>query len=289
MSIKTTKIRSIKSVPLKGAQYDGRPYPEGLWEPNYVGGWVGKTGSGKSTSLLNALIAYQRHNTFDKQILISPSALEDPKYDLVKFDDKYEEYSDALLKEIVQQQDDDIQEYKDHQEKLEVYNKFVRSGGNIKSLTDKEKKIIISLIVQDENGDQFITKPECKYSRLPMLVIVFDDLGSSGAYSNNSKSFMNSMACRCRHKNITMLHAVQHLYQLPRALRQQCGVMAIFRTKDHKILKELAKENSSTVTEDQFIQLYEKSMERDNPHDFLLCDFKLENFRRNYDELLTIS
>ena len=285
--IKTTKIKSIKSVPLKGYVYDNRPYPEGLWEPSYVGGWVGKTGSGKSTSMLNALIAYQRTNTFDKQILFSPSS--DPKYDLVKFDEHYEEYSDALLKEIVQQQDDDIEEYKNHKEALEVYNKFVRSGGNIKALNDKEKKIIISLIVQDENGDQYITKPECKYSRMPMMVIVFDDLGSSGAYSNNSKSFMNAMACRCRHKNITMLHAVQHLYQLPRALRQQCSIVCIFKTKDTKILKELAKENSSTVTEDQFIQLYNKSMERENPHDFLLCDFKLENFRRNYDELLTIS
>ena len=97
---------------------------------------------------------------------------------------------------------------------------------------------------------------------------------------------MNAMACRCRHKNITMLHATQHLYQIPRALRQQCGIMALFKTKDHKLLKEIARENSSTVTEEDFINLFEAATEE--KHDFLLCDFLNETFRKNYNNLLIL-
>ena len=63
--------------------------------------------------------------------------------------------------------------------------------------------------------------------------------------------------------------------------------MALFRTKDQKLLREIAKENSSDVTEDEFVRLYEEAV-RENKHDFLLADFLTETFRKNYDRLMTL-
>ena len=132
-----------------------------------------------------------------------------------------------------------MKEWKEYQKKKEVYDKFIKNGQSLGGFTNTEKKILFGMI----GGEGIIEKPFATMEREPYICVVFDDLGSSSAYSNNTSNFMNAMACRCRHKNITMIHATQHVYQIPRALRQQCSIMALFKTKDHKLLREIAKEN----------------------------------------------
>ena len=286
--ITTTKIKSTQVRKLPGNNYDGRSYPQGLWENNFVGAWVGKTNSGKSTSMMCAILDYVKTNTFDKLYCFSPSILEDDKYKQVNWTETYSDFDEPTLKKIVQEQEDDIQEFKDYKEKLKIYEKFMKSN-TLKNFTQAEKKILASMIILDDDGNELIEKPTNDYGRIPAALIVMDDLGSSGAYSNNVRSFMNAMACRCRHKNITMFHAVQHLYQLPRALRQQCQVLCLFKTKDIKLLKEIARENSSNVTEDQFMNLYDKAMETGDPHTFMCCDFKNECYRINYDKIMSMN
>ena len=270
----------MKQIP--GKQWDNRKVPLGLFQPSYVAGFVGKTGSGKSTALLNMLQEYQKSNTFDKFILFSPSSEDDPKYRVIDWDQIYSRYQEGRFKQIIAQQIDDMKEWKEYQKKKEVYDKFIKNGQSLGGFTNTEKKILFGMI----GGEGIIEKPFATMEREPYICVVFDDLGSSSAYSNNTSNFMNAMACRCRHKNITMIHATQHVYQIPRALRQQCSIMALFKTKDHKLLREIAKENSSDVNEDEFISLFEKATE--DPHCFLLCDFLNENFRKNFDNLLLL-
>ena len=57
-----------------------------------------------------ALLEYQKANTFDKMILISPSANEDPKYDRIDWTERYENYSGDIIKDIVEAQKEDIEE-----------------------------------------------------------------------------------------------------------------------------------------------------------------------------------
>ena len=275
---KLPKVLNLRPIP--GKDLDGRKIPLGLFKPSYVGGFVGKTGSGKSTALLNMLQEYQRSKTFDRYILFSPSAEDDPKYKVIEWDDIHENYTDNQMRAIVKKQDQDIKEFREYQEDIKLYNRLAK-GAKLESFTRAEKIRLFKMMVGGE-----IIKPECEFGREPYICVVFDGLGSSSAYSNNTKCFMNAMACRCRHKNITMLHATQHIYQIPRALRQQCGIMALFKTKDHKLLKEIARENSSTVTEEEFINLFEAATEE--KHDFLLCDFLNETFRKNYNNLLLL-
>lgn len=79
---------------------------------------------------------------------------------------------------------------------------------------------------------------------------------------------------------------VQHPYQCPRALRSQCSHTIIFQTKDEKLLQELARENCSHLSPDEFIQLYKHATV--SQHDFMLCDFKNNEVRKNFDEILSI-
>jgi len=81
---------------------------------------------------------------------------------------------------------------------------------------------------------------------------------------------------------------VQHPYQCPRALRSQCSHTMLFQSKDKKLIEELAKENCSHLTPEEFIELFQHATQQ--PHDFMLCDFKHNEVRKkNFDQALRIS
>ena len=61
----------------------------------------------------------------------------------------------------------------------------------------------------------------------------------------------------------------------------------LFATKDKKLLEELAKENCSHLTPDEFTQLFQHAT--DDAFSFMLCDFKKNEVRKNFDELLKIT
>ena len=286
MSITSTKIKAPQNKHLKGAEYDGRPYPEGLFKPHFQIGYCGRSGSGKSNSMMIALLEYQNLKTFDKMILISPSANEDPKYDRIDWTERYEDYDTELIKDIVEAQKEDIEEYKLYIQKLKIYEKFIKSK-TLKNFNETEKKILASMIILDDDGNQLIEKPTNDYGREPYAILVFDDLAGDSAYSNAMRNPLNSLACKQRHFRISSMHCVQALKSLPRTIRQQCGVMAIFPTKDETALMDICKENCSSITPDEFMKFYRKATDNEK-HSFLLADFNSGTFRKNYDELLHI-
>ena len=61
----------------------------------------------------------------------------------------------------------------------------------------------------------------------------------------------------------------------------------LFQTKDKKLLEELAKENCSHLSPEEFVQLFQHATA--DPHSFMLCDFKNNEVRKNFDEILKIS
>tara|TARA_R100000734_G_C3319038_1_gene114108 strand:+ start:1483 stop:2196 length:714 start_codon:yes stop_codon:yes gene_type:complete len=236
--------------------------------------------------MMIALLEYQKAGTFDKMILISPSANEDPKYDMIDWSERHENYSPQLIEDIVQSQKDDIEDYKLYLEKLKVYEKFIRSK-SLKNFTENEKRVLASMIILDEDGNELIEKPVNDYGREPYAIIVFDDLAGDNAYTNAIRNPLNSLACKQRHFRISSMHCVQTLKSLPRVIRQQCGIMAIFPTKDETALMDICKENCSSITPDEFMKFYHKATD-DEKHSFLLADFNSGTFRKNYNELLHI-
>ena len=276
--IHSTKIKTISNAPIKDLSDDSRKIPQGLFKPHLTTMVSGKTGSGKSTALIRMLKAYCDAGVFQKLILISPTAAYDAKYKMLPLTDVHEDYSDGLLNEIMEEQKDDMEEYEHIEKGQKLYDKFMAG----KRMT---KADLLQLYTMMNPMTEDLVRPAQRFDKLPYTAVILDDLGGTPAFKNGN-NFLNSIVCKSRHYKTNFFVCVQHPYQCPRALRSQCSHVILFQTKDKKLLEELAKENCSHLAPDEFVQLYQHATRE--PYDFMLCDFKTNEVRRNFDEVLTL-
>ena len=280
--IKSTRIKTIKNTPIHEKCRDCRKIPQGLFKPHMTFMVSGKTGSGKSTAVIHMLKAYTDNKVFQKMILISPTAAYDEKYKLLPMTSVHEDYSDQLLEEIMNEQKEDVEQYKETQENIILYKKFINS--TVKTKFTKDELLRLYNMLDPMTGE--ISEPFQEYDKLPYMAVILDDLGGTPAFRNGN-NFLNSIVCKSRHYLTNFFICVQHPYQCPRALRSQCSHTIIFQTKDKKLLEELARENCSHLTPDEFIKLFQYATT--GQHDFMLCDFKNNEVRKNFDEILSLS
>ena len=273
--VASTKIKSIANETIKDGSDDKRSIPDGLFKPHMTWMISGKTGSGKSTALIRMLKAYCDAGVFQKVILISPTAAYDAKYKMLPLSEVHEEYSDDLLNQIMDEQKDDIEKYKQTQDDMKLYDKFMKE----KRMTKKE---LLRLYTMMNPLTEEFEKPVQEFDKVPFTAVILDDLGGTSAFRNGNNA-LNSIVCKSRHYLTNFFVCVQHPYQCPRALRSQCSHVMLFATKDKKLLEELAKENCSHLTPEEFVELFQHST--GDPHSFMLCDFKV---RKNFDEVLKI-
>eukprot|EP01048_Picozoa_sp_COSAG05_P015356 COSAG05_NODE_1844_length_3977_cov_2.730015_2_plen_279_part_00 len=276
--IQSTKIQALTNEQIKDRADDKRVIPPGLFKPHMTTLISGKTGSGKSTALIRMLKAYCDAGVFQKVILISPTAAYDHKYKMLPLTDVHEDYSDGLLTEIMEEQKDDMEEYQQNEADIKLYDKFMKR----KQLTKTELVRLYSML--NPMTEEF-EKPVQQFDKLPYTAVILDDLGGTNAFRNGN-NFLNSIVCKSRHYLTNFFLCVQHPYQCPRALRSQCSHVMLFSTKDKKLLEELAKENCSHLTPDEFVQMFQHATQ--DPHDFMLCDFKTNEVRKNFDQVLKI-
>lgn len=279
--IKSTKIKTIQNSRINESGKDQRTVPQGLFKPHMTCMLSGKTGSGKSTALIHMLKAYFDAGTFQKLVVISPTVQYDEKYKLLPVSQQHEEYSDELLGQIMQQQREDIDTWKKTEEDIELYKKFHNSTSKTKFT--KDELLTLYAMLNPVTGD--MEEPTQEYDKIPYMAVVLDDLGGTTAFRNGNNA-LNSIVCKSRHYLSNFFICVQHPYQCPRALRSQCSHAILFQTKDKKLLEEMAKENSSHLSPGEFLQLFNHATR--DPHDFMLCDFKNNEVRRNFDEILNL-
>eukprot|EP01043_Picozoa_sp_COSAG02_P042768 COSAG02_NODE_3661_length_6407_cov_7.761297_8_plen_283_part_00 len=277
-NIQSHRIQTIANATIKDGNDDKRTIPQGLFKPHMTWMLSGKTGSGKSTALIRMLKAYCDSGVFQKVILISPTAAFDAKYKMLPLTEVHENYSEPLLNEIMEEQKADIDDYRQTAEDIKLYNKFMQH----KRLTKKE---LLRLYTMLNPMTEEFEKPVQQYEKLPYTAVILDDLGGTPAFKNGNNA-LNSIVCKSRHYLTNFFVCVQHPYQCPRALRSQCSHVMLFATKDKKLLEELAKENCSHLSPDEFVQLFQHATQ--DPHSFMLCDFKRDEVRKNFDEILKI-
>lgn len=276
--IQANKIKAIRYGALKEPGDRKRNIPTGMFDPHMTWMISGKTGSGKSTALIQMLKAYCDSGVFQKVVLISPTAAYDAKYKLLPLSAVHEDYSDELLSDIMEEQKEDMEEYQQTEEDIRLYQKFMRH----KRLTKKE---LLRLYTMLNPLTEEFDKPVQRFDKLPYMAVILDDLGGTPAFRNGN-NFLNSTCCKSRHYKSNFFVCVQHPYQMPRALRSQCSHCMLFATKDKKLLEELAKENCSHLTPEEFSAMFQHATKE--PHDFMMCDFKRNEVRRNFDEVLTL-
>ena len=151
----------------------------------------GKTGSGKSTALIRMLKAYCDSGVFQKVILISPTAAYDAKYKMLPLTDVYEDYSDELLNDIMEEQKTDMEDYKQTEEDIKLYDKFMRG----RRMTKKE---LLRLYTMLNPMTEEFEKPVQQFDKLPFTAVILDDLGGTTAFRNGNNA-LNSIVCKSRH------------------------------------------------------------------------------------------
>eukprot|EP01050_Picozoa_sp_SAG11_P020661 SAG11_NODE_3524_length_2394_cov_74.641830_4_plen_90_part_01 len=87
--INSHRIKTIKNTPIKEGCKDCRKIPQGLFKPHMT---------------FRMLKAYTDNKVFQKLVLISPAAAFDEKYKTLPLTAVHEDYSDALLQEIMEDQ-----------------------------------------------------------------------------------------------------------------------------------------------------------------------------------------
>jgi energy-coupling factor transporter ATP-binding protein EcfA2 len=279
--IHSTKIKAIQNLQIKEGGKDNRTIPEGLFKPHMTFMLSGKTGSGKSTALINMLKQYFDGGVFQKLVVISPTVQFDEKYRTLPITEQHENYSNELIGTIMQQQKDDMDSYRRVEAEIKLYKKFQNSTDNTKFT--KDELLTLYSMLNPVTGE--IDEPVQEYDKLPYMAVVLDDLGGTKAFQNGNNA-LNSIVCKSRHYCSNFFICVQHPYQCPRALRSQCSHVVMFQTKDKKLLEEMARENCSHLSPDEFVQMF--GFATQNPHDFMLCDFKSNEVRRNFDEILNL-
>jgi len=136
---------------------------------------------------------------------------------------------------------------------IKLYEKFQKSSDKTKF----SKSELLDLYAMLNPVTNEVDKPEQEFSKLPFMAVILDDLGGTKAFRNGNNA-LNSIVCKSRHYLSNFFICVQHPYQCPRSLRSQCSHVILFQTKDQKILEEMAKENCSHLSPDEFVQLFKR-------------------------------
>ena len=281
--IKTKKLAGAPSNdPLPGPKTDHRPLPKHCPKPHLIMLVSGATGSGKTNALCQLLRAYKEKDVFQKHILISPTAMTDKNYDNLELTSRHESYSDQLICDIVATQKEDMKQYEEDKQAISLYDRYMKSNKSKREKFSEDDLLRLTSMISMEG---VMERPEAEFERSPFLCVILDDLGSSGAFRHGNCA-MNSLVCKSRHWQMSVIVSVQHPFQCPRAMRAQLSGLMLFPNKDRTIIKELGEENATRITPDQFLMLHQYATAE--KHNFLYCNFRENEYRKNFDQELTM-
>lgn len=228
---------------------------------------IASRGGSKTHTLTRIIKDYELNKLIDddgvvhplRTFLISPTISANKVFKNLKSideNDMYEEYSDDILKGII----DEIEKTKEEVMKFKLYKEAY------KLVERTPKKKIGELLMRrpelteilEQYEYQHPDKIDIKYKEIPINFCVLDDLMGSSAFNKSSQSLLTYHLIRNRHLGISFFILVQSAKSVPKAIRQNCNVFFLgkFASKRH-ILDDMYEEVSNVLTEEQFIELYD--------------------------------
>ena len=262
---------------------------------------VGARGSGKTYSTVKIIKEYEKSNMVSGQgihkirtILISPTydANKNLWGNLKSLDenDIYEEYSERILKEIIE----DIKLIIDE---VDIYNKYIYYY----DLVDKTPKNDIEKLLKSNPEISFIlkkfnyetpakVKKYFRYTTKPITFLVLDDIMGSSALNRKSENLLKYWLIKNRHIFTCFFLLVQSMKSVPKDMRLNCNLFYLAKFSNKKaILNDIYEEVSSVLTENEFEALYDKAI-NDNAHGALIIDLtgSKKRFYNNLEKELII-
>lgn len=266
---------------------------------NYMG--VASRGGGKTYNTIKIIKEYEKSKMISAQgehkirtILISPT------YDANKSlwsnlkslneNDIYESYSEATLRDIIDDINDIINE-------VDIYNKYVYYYDLIDKTPKNEiEKVLksnpeISFILKKFNYENPVkVKRYFRYTTKPITFLILDDIMGSSALNRKSENLLKYWLIKNRHIFTSFFILVQSIKSIPKDMRLNCNLFYLGKFSNKKaILNDLYEEVSSVMTEKEFEALYDKAV-NDNQHGALIIDLSgsKKRFYNNLEKELII-
>lgn len=258
----------------------------------------GKKGAGKTYKIVKLLKTYEQSKIKDnngteyqmRTIIISPTAqsganevlktLKSLDYET----DVYNEYSDAILLNIL----DDIKtKQKDWEAYLEykkIYDKFIK----VKDIDKMQWEELEILELHD-----YMTPKECYGDIKPLITwILFDDLIGTGAFSRKMKSLISNLTIKHRHLQTNLIFTTQNYKSIPAILRVNMDILVLFKTGSDTELSKIFEDVSGYIKYDQFLQLYEYATQGKNDALIIINNTMSKNgtsYYMNWDKELSFN
>jgi hypothetical protein len=260
---------------------------------NFAG--VASRGGGKTFSTVKIIKEYENSKMISAQgehkirtILISPTydANKNLWGNLKSLDenDIYEEYSEAILKNIIE----DIKQIIDE---VDIYNKYIYYY----DLIDKTPKNEIQSLLKSNPEISYLlkkfnyespskVKKYFRYTTKPITFLILDDCMGSSAFNRKSENLLKYWLIKNRHIFTSFFLLVQSMKSIDKSVRLNCNLFFLGKFSNKKaILTDLYEEVGSILTEKEFENLYDKAI-NDNQHGALIIDLT-GNKKRFYNNL----
>lgn len=242
---------------------------------------VAPSGAGKTTAVCNLLKQYIKEKAFDWKVIMSPTALpnektglvSEPKWKKLNFDEMYDNLNPSNFEEFLDNQLDRINEYKDHLEQMKIYKRIMAKD---ETLTDKELLDYIN-----KNGYK---KPKCRFKRMPICLLVLDDVTNAAR-----NPILSEFVSKSRHYNVSVCCLSQSLKQQNPTFRQNSNCLMIFKTQNKKVIEDIYDEfASSDMSKETFEEMMALPQKKNNF--IMICQKNpIETkYRLNFDQYLKV-
>ena len=297
MNISYKKIEGKDNKPVK---YKSNKYPQ-FTDPDLPRNYfcmlsVGARGSGKTMSVIKLLKMQEKtqllehayaesegHPVSQRIILFCPTIEGNRIYNSLRYlaeEDIYTEYDDSMLEAVLK----DIKYEKEQTEKYAVIKhaliKFHRAKNPNLELEPEE------LILLMEYNFELPSPP--KFPNGCITSLIFDDLVGTDAFKSVGRSRLTNTVLNGRHLSVNIYILSQNLMAIPKSIRVNSTVLAIFRYGQRKVLENLYDEVSNLMSFDTFEKIYYETTE--DSFSFLLIDHtqpKEFRLKKNYEYVIS--
>lgn len=266
---------------------------------------VGRKGGGKGFALFSLLRQLRKEGLADCIWVLSPTCQSNKDLYMsagVREEDLVDDATNASLTRVLSQIDEEAAEYDAHKKALEDYRVLQKL---LKNQRVDVSQIDPDLLFRAYQGDLFDQGPDgYKYDKdrpadrkgkPPVLHIVLDDVQGTELMAGSYKAPLHNLALRHRHVSgglgCSLWLVAQSLKAqaagLPRSIRENASLVAIFKLKDEKMVESLLEMYGADVPHEQLVKAYEYATNK--PYGFLCIDFgakEKHRLRAGWDEIV---
>ena len=259
---------------------------------------IGQKGSGKSYSVVKLLKLFEQYPIHDTEgnkldiriILFCPTGQSQANvvFKTLKNlddDDIHLNYSDDILKEVLDDIENEKKEIEAYADYVRAYKRFLKL--KVSQLTDKDL-----LALSRYNLEPIENIPTPKYKNPRVVFMIFDDLVGTDAFSSKRTAGLNHLTIKHRHLQTNLIFTSQYSKGIPPIIRRNIDIYILFKFANTKsVLDGIYPEVSGLLTEDQFKELYEFAT-HDKHDSFIVINHNMvsagTSFRRNWDKAINI-